>query len=286
MTLNRTSFAGSWYPASPAQLKKELDKYMSAAISKPYKVYGAVLPHAGHAFSGRGIAHFFKNTPENIERIVLLSPSHYEHLSPDRLYFGRFSEHETPLGNIAGDTALQLDNNNLFVEKPNAVAREHAAEMALPFIKQFVKGSPALSIFIVPEITDTNAVHKLGDALLESIPNSEGGNTLFIASSDFTHYGRRFNYAPFGADAEKMAENLDRKYGQMLVSCDIDAIFDQLAKDEPTICGIYPSMLLSYIMKKLGFVGEIADYYNSNSVTGRSDDFVCYETILYHQGEQ
>ena len=88
--INSSQFAGTWYPANPDVLKASMDEFVDKAIEKPYYVRGAVLPHAGHAFSGRGIAHFFRNIPRDIESVVLLCSSHYEFLVPDRFYYDLF----------------------------------------------------------------------------------------------------------------------------------------------------------------------------------------------------
>ncbi|TFG58182.1 MAG: AmmeMemoRadiSam system protein B, partial [Candidatus Aminicenantes bacterium] len=78
--LRPAAFAGSFYPAEPAQLAAEIEGYLAAAapISLPSgKILALIVPHAGYIYSGRTAAAAYalvRNRP--IETVVIIGPSH------------------------------------------------------------------------------------------------------------------------------------------------------------------------------------------------------------------
>jgi len=278
-------FAGSWYEGDPQKLAATLDRSVGAAEKLDHQARGAVLPHAGHTFSARGIAPFFRNMAPGIERVVILAPSHYGRLDPDRLGFGTFAAYDTPLGAVRADSD-PFRRNTAFRAMDEAVAAEHSAEMFLPFIKRFLPGAAA-AILLVPRIDREASVGVFADAVEEALPPLERERTAFIASSDFTHYGPRFDFMPFGTrDIEMMLSKtaaLDRKYADLLAGHERARVLAERRRDEPTICGLDPALLLSALMERRKFNGTVAGYYTSCDILGKSGDFVCYATILFHE---
>ena len=76
---------------------------------------------------------------------------------------------------------------------PEAIGPEHSVEVELPFLQA------ALGHFcLVPILVgDTDA--ELERAFAARLAKLADGRTLFVFSSDFSHYGPRFDYRPFGA---------------------------------------------------------------------------------------
>ena len=65
---------------------------------------------------------------------------------------------------------------------------------------------------------------------------------MFVVSSDFCHWGRRFNYMPFAGEGEifKAIEALDRQ-GMGIVEAQDPAAFTRyLQQHSNTICGRHP----------------------------------------------
>lgn len=279
---NRMNFAGSWYSGSPEELVSSMNQFAENVSVQNYSAKGAVLPHAGHFYSGVGISQFFSNVDKNAERLILFAPSHYKALFEDQIVYSDFQEIETPLGLIK---AAEFDTEDtLFIKEDETVQIEHSAEMFFPFIKHYLPDVELL-VFILPRISSPDELQKISKIISQEIDyNSE--TDLIIASSDFTHYGPRFGYTPFdNNDLSKVEESvkaLDEKYALLLAKGSINEIYKQIEIDNPTICGIYPAMLAASMMKNADLNGSFVSYYNSNQVTEPTLDFVCYASILFH----
>ena len=104
--------------------------------------------------------------------------------------------------------------------------------------------------------------------------------TAFIASSDFTHYGRRFGYTPYGNYALERVKDSDYKIASSLAVGDTEGVFS--IHENTTICGIAGAMILSYAAKLKGLKGEVGDHYTSYDVyPDCADDFVSYFDVFW-----
>ncbi len=279
---NKMNFAGSWYSGSPDELVASMNQFAESVSRQSYDAKGAVLPHAGHFYSGVGISQFFCNVKRDAKRLILFAPSHYKALYEDQIVYSDFKEIETPLGLIkAADFQTE---DNIFTKEDQTVQIEHSAEMFYPFIKHYLPEAELL-VFIVSRISTPEELAKIARILSQEI-NYNPTTDLIIASSDFTHYGSRFDYTPFGNNdltkVEESVKALDEKYALLLAQGSINEIYQEIETDNPTICGIYPAMLAVTIMKNADLNGSFVSYYNSNQVTEPTYDFVCYASILFH----
>ncbi len=306
MRLRKARFSGSWYTNDPVVLRSEIDEFMElvqkdlwrplSQQSVPRKaqiasaVKGGILPHAGLYFSGRGIAHFFHNLGSDAEKIIIIAPSHYIPLIPDTLFCSTHDYFDTPLGRVPGTDLLAEDESREMHENNHAVEMEHAVEMFLPFIARAreVSSQPiSVGIILVSEITGKKPLEHLADYLENLLGKEEisQGRTVLIASSDFTHYGPRFAYTPFGTDdipqIEKEVETQDREIADYFCSYRLNQLFDIKQQKDVTICGFAPALLVSLLMERIGARGIVSDYYNSNSLVGPDVGFVSYCTILW-----
>ena len=77
--VRRAAVAGSWYPADPGVLAREVDRYLAAAGEPPDgEPLAIIAPHAGLMYSGPIAAHAYALLRgRNIEIAVLVGPSHY-----------------------------------------------------------------------------------------------------------------------------------------------------------------------------------------------------------------
>lgn len=69
--------------------------------------------------------------------------------------------------------------------------REHSLEMHLPFIRTVMQGHPFKLIPILVGSPSKDQEDQIADALM---PYFQDDRTLFIISSDFCHWGRRFAF--------------------------------------------------------------------------------------------
>jgi AmmeMemoRadiSam system protein B len=290
-------YAGTWYAADPSVLRKNISQALLEAreieddnLHSFGSARFAVLPHAGLAYSARGIAHMLLHAPGNLHRVVILAPSHYAHVGTDRFTTAHFASFDTPIGPLEG-FALFDDTYPRKDEVLAALQREHAVEMVLPFLaylQEERKRNIAVSMALISQVTTAQSARQLAEDLFDAIGQEDldNGATMVIASSDFTHYGERFGYAPYGiAQVKVVSEKVrasDLELAAHLADLELGPIFLQQRQQRSTVCGIAATLVLSALAAHVSTKGVVADYYTSQEVLGdRAADFVAYCTILW-----
>ncbi|NLE14720.1 MAG: AmmeMemoRadiSam system protein B [Spirochaetales bacterium] len=280
--IRKALFAGSWYPADQQALKLLISESIETVLKHttyqhcPYRF--AVLPHAGLFYSKTGIAPFFAADLSNIQRLVVLAPSHYANLKPDSLVSSPLDGVETPFG--------MLESQNLDDAQAkyfSAIQSEHALEMVLPYIAS-LSHRPKVTLALISHFSQPQAVEAVGDALVAQVGKEEieAGRTAFIASSDFTHYGPRFGYTPYQSGAPMRVREDDLALSHLLCEGRIEEAFAFCSSKRSTVCGYAPAMVVSSIASRMQSRGWVADYYTSLDISSSPDaNFVAYSTILW-----
>jgi len=158
-----------------------------------------IAPHAGYSYSGPAAAWAYKAVDwSKAKRIFLLGPSHHYYL--DNCAFSQCKTYSTPMGDLVLDldTIAELEKTKLFGKMSrSADENEHSIEMHLPYIyKMFTKAfsKPEDFPLLVPILvgsTDHASEVRYGQTLA---PYLADPSSIFIASSDFCHWGTRFRY--------------------------------------------------------------------------------------------
>lgn len=232
------ALAGSWYPDSPALVYSEIDRMSRSAEGAPlpgHTPLALVVPHAGWRYSGVAAAAAFRSVrPGEVSRVVVMAPSH-------RGSFRGFSiaevaAYQTPLGRIPlCQAAVKELRQGALVQALESVHRqEHAIEIELPFLQGRL-GEFCL-VPILAGATDAAMQREMAARLA----GLDDGRTLFVFSSDFTHYGPRYGYTPYGrsaVSARKEITRLDEGALTYLFAADAPGFRDFLAETSCTICG-------------------------------------------------
>lgn len=272
-----STIAGSWYPGDPEKLKRGLEKDLSAAeVETAGRTAGDdcnifIVPHAGYTYSGACAAfayHRIRRRP--FRRVILLAPSHRVWLD-NKIILPEADGVSTPLGTVPVDPALANVFRSLdFATESDAVHRdEHSTQIQYPFLQVSLEEGFTILPVIVGKLARSSA-SALGDLLL-SLMTPE---TLLIVSSDFTHYGSRFGYAPFQRDHQENVRLVDMEAYQYIQNHDPAAFHDFVERNHCTICGSEPIRAVLE-MKTPVFETTLFKYCNSATVSGERD-FVCY----------
>jgi AmmeMemoRadiSam system protein B len=135
LPVRRAAVAGSWYPADPDALAREVDRYLAAAGEPPAGDPIAIIaPHAGLVYSGPIAAHAYNLLHgREIEVVVLVGPSHYVGFDGVAVYErGAF---DTPFG-PARVTHVNLNDNCVeglaLLEQPGFSVQYHPEAAAGP----------------------------------------------------------------------------------------------------------------------------------------------------------
>ena len=262
--IRKAGFRGLWYPFTAEECRAYVGD-----IKRNGEIINGVLPHAGWPYSASMIKEYISGLSEDVKRIIIISPSHYHYLKPDYFTICTFDKAETPFGNA--DVIPFTPRSSIVSDK--AVADEHGVEMILPFIG--MAGNICVSFALISEITSLSALDRLSDELSENIDT----DTAVVASSDFTHYGPRFGYMPYGRKGLEKAIEKDSEAASLIAGGRTDEVFNAFRTG--TICGIAAMMILSETSRKAGLHGWRGMHATSADSTGDDEDFVSYQTIYW-----
>jgi AmmeMemoRadiSam system protein B len=267
--------AGSFYPSQSRKLKAVIDECLLSHPLGPKGtrearsfLIGGMIPHAGYVYSGPCAAHFFARLGPMVERVIVLGVNH-----SGRGHRAALSPHEyweTPLGKIAIDDQLNdlLKRHVGFLQEDEvAHSQEHSIEVQLPFLQATVENFVLLPIALSRvSLTECCA---LGHALAEYWA-WESKRTVVLASSDLSHY-----LSP----AE--TERLDRLVIDAVVSLRPAELLATVEKDQITMCGVMPTVVLLYTLSALGVKeGHLLMHCHSGDITPMTE-VVGYASVAF-----
>ncbi|KAL0075564.1 cell motility mediator [Phycomyces blakesleeanus] len=290
------SHAGSWYSNIPEKLNQELSSNLQLAekyLTKPIPGARALIgPHAGYAYSGPTAAYAYACiNPDPIKRVFLLGPSHHTYLEGCAL--SKFKSYETPLGDLSVDTQVskELFDTGVFGWMPPSVdVNEHSLELHLPFIAKIFENKLD-DITLVPvlvgslQVEEEKAYGKIFAKYLND-PTS-----LFIISSDFCHWGKRFGYTycpptPESTPIHAAISELDHQAMALIESLNLDDFAAYLAKTKNTICGRHPIGILmgavAHLNETLSPNIKFVKYAQSNPCKTLADSSVSYASAYLY----
>ncbi|PIA42251.1 hypothetical protein AQUCO_02000012v1 [Aquilegia coerulea] len=250
--VRRASHAGSWYTDDPSKLGEDLDGWLQATgLPKSSDVRGVIAPHAGYSYSGPAAAFAFANIdPTNISRVFLLGPSHH-HYTP-KCALSKATVYKTPLGDLPIDLeAIEelLATGKFEVMDLQVDEAEHSMEMHLPYLAKVFHGYPVKIVPILVGALNSANEAMYGRLLAKYVDDPKN---FFSVSSDFCHWGSRFNYMHYerkhGA-IYKSIEALDRMGMEIIETGDADAFKQYLTEFENTICGRHPISVFLHMLR-------------------------------------
>jgi MEMO1 family protein len=279
--IHSSSLAGSWYPADPDELRADIERFLGEERRTDPALRAIIVPHAGYRYSGKTAgAAFARVGCARWRRAVVVAPSHYHAFTGAAVFPG--AGFATPLGVVRVDrqATQMLTTYDRFTATARPYAREHALEIELPFL-QVLDPSIELVPVLVGTVDDSAGLA----ALAPGLGALDDGETLFVISSDFTHYGAQFGYLPFSpAGAEYVSAELRRlDFGAMdrIRAGDADGFERYVQATGITICGRGPiTAFLQLCARRL--VGEVAAYSTSLDVTGDYEHSVSYAALVFH----
>jgi MEMO1 family protein len=174
---------------------------------------GGVVPHAGWFFSGQTAARVFSTLAGCIPArttFVFLGAVHQAPLA--RPAVDPCGAWETPFGDVMVDETLareMLDGGLGLAADPDAHRGEHSIEVSLPFIRHFFPEAMFVPVACPPR-PDAVAFGSALGALLT------GRNVVVMASTDLTHHGEGYGYAPAGSNAPRVLAFMRANDGRII----------------------------------------------------------------------
>jgi hypothetical protein len=274
--------AGAFYTDDPAALSRQVADLLAAAGRPAAAARAIVVPHAGYVYSGATAAVGFAALREAApRRVILLGPSHQASFAGGALPDRSLDAFATPLGAIAidGDAVDRLRASADFQGPPRAHDREHCLEVELPFLQAVAPGARIVPV-LVGEETEAVTARRMARALAELLDPT----TAIVVSSDFTHHGSRYGYAPFAGDPHLGNTLLEvgRATADRLAAIDPIGLSSQLEVSGDTVCGRRPLAVLAELLDHaFAGTGAVAALTTSGHVSGSFDFSVTYAAITF-----
>jgi len=287
--IRKPYFDGQFYERHTDQLHKYLTEAVEKELSTERTsnhVRAVILPHAGYVFSAQtAIKTLLRTVEGKYSKVLVIAPSHR---IPFRgIALAEFDTYRTPLGDVPVDmdSVVNIEGTgNEYIEyMSDAHEKEHSLEVQLPLLQHFFDNFELIPI-INGLINETSARH-----IAMTLKDWWREDVLWVISSDFTHYGRSFNYVPFHKDVKENLRKLDLGAVQFILDGDLHGFCKYLDKTGATICGcgaIQILMAVLEIVNQKNEVGaELVNYTTSGDLTSNYSQCVSYAGIAFFDQE-
>jgi hypothetical protein len=279
--------AGLWYPDDPDACRAAVEKHLEGTRPKDGPWRGLIGPHAGWAFSGDCAGHAYRwlaaRHPD--PTLVVLFASHRGPRGPHTVFLG--DGWETPLGRIPTHRALaarlardaELARSVRLAEEPVRPARpDNAVELHLPFIAHVFPNAKLLMLGIGANEGALRIGARVGELAREA-----GEDAVFVGSTDLTHYGPSYGFAPAGlgpAAVEWTRAQNDRAFLDAVLAGDARGALSHARQHQSACC---PGAAAAAVEAVRAYEGAIhptlVEHYLSYDV--RPDDsFVGYAGVV------
>jgi len=277
-----SALAGSWYPAERGRLRDAIDNFCGEAPDAKLKgrLVALIAPHAGYTWSGRVAGYAYRQVKRDaVKRVILLGPSHYAGFRGFSI--ASADVWRTPLGEVAVDGAVceKLRAHRLHVANDAWQKPEHSLEIELPFLQR-TAGDFTLVPILVGQLRAGDA-----EAIAAAIKPFVTKDTLIVVSSDFTHYGPRFQYVPFEKNPAENIRKLDMGAVELILKKDFDGYMAYLKDTQVTICGRYAIAIMLKLLPEDAH-GKLLKYDTSGRMSGDYGNSVSYVAAVFTTGDK
>ena len=277
-----STIAGGWYPGDAASIRAAAAEWEARAGADAGGADAAerpnvlILPHAGWAYSGETAWKAVRAVRgAKFRRVVLLAPSHRAWIE-NRLVAPEADAVGTPLGRIGidGDWLDRLALSAPVARNDRVHQAEHSTQIEYPLL-QLALGEGFRIVPLVAGRLDADQMGMCARALARLMD----GETLLVVSSDFTHYGDDFSYAPYGTGGGEEVRGrvaaVDAEAFEFAARGDADGFAGFVKKTGATICGHVPIELALRAFPSGTALSRLA-YAASGDPDGDYSRFVCY----------
>ncbi len=286
----QSMLAGSWYPGTAREIRALAEVWESAAAGEsvdaaaPPAPNVIILPHAGWDYSGATAWRAVRLVRDaKFKRVVILAPSHRAWIE-NHLVAPEADAVSTPLGEIGIDKEWLARLELLApVQRNDRIhLAEHATQIEYPLLQLALGGGFTLVPLIMgPFGPDQMAM------CARALSRLMDAETLLVISSDFTHYGNDFSYAPYGTDGGETVRaqvaKVDAEAFGLLAKGDADGFAAYVERTGATICGRIP---LELALRAFPSGTSLVRLRYATSADEDRDftRFVCYTAAAGHVG--
>ena len=180
---------------------------------------------------------------------------------------------------------LASDPSDFFAVDARFHAREHAVEVELPLVQRAWPGAWVLPIE-VPLIAEAPQIGRQVARLVQALDL----DAVYLASSDLTHYGPDFSFAPagIGDDALEWARTNDRRLLDVVSAMAVEAVVPEVRANLNACGGGAIAAMLAACREHGAAAGDVAvlrhetsdDVLRRVAPAQRSDNAVGYAAVV------
>jgi AmmeMemoRadiSam system protein B len=285
MQTRKPIVAGQFYPAGRNSCLDEIKECLrqeKPAESLPDTIVAGIVPHAGWTFSGQLAAMVFsaiKQRHDKVNTFIIFGAAHgYYGTSPAVYDKGSWL---TPLGEVAVDEELAdaVLKTDTAVSDTSAHQDEHSIEVQVPFIQHLFADAKILPILTPPNEQSI----PLGEDVADIIKQQKK-KIICIGSTDLTHYGPRYGFAPMGTGAKGLrwaSEVNDKEFIDFALKLQPQKMLASAAENY-NACGAGAAAAAVAAAQKLGRTkGLLLAHTNSNEVMLEKMGYSSTEAVGY-----
>ncbi len=259
MSVRTTAHAGTFYPASAAEVERYFKAFEETGnIETDETPRALIVPHAGYVYSGF-TAHlaFEQLRRTTAKRAIVIGPSH--RVAFRGMSVSLFDEYDTPIGALKIDRpyAEELAEKYGLAFEPS-LHREHSTEVQMPFIRHY---APQLEVVeLVYGAYDPQELGRIVADLLDDPDN------VVVISTDLSHFY-----------TEEEAKRLD------------SICLAAIEREEPALlhrgceaCGIIGVEAVLIAARKKGLRVKLLDYRTSAWATKDTSNVVGYASAMFY----
>jgi len=288
--MREARYAGTFYEKGEKTLKEQLRNCFEGergpGVSpsetqggkKENLPLGIIAPHAGYSYSGACAAWGYKALGDApiADTYIIIAPAHkHARTGITQQTF------VTPLGivRVDQDMARRLLEKGTLKEDDPLHEEEHSIEVQIPFL-QYIHQDVIERVKILPILISHDADLARIALDIKEVLVETNKKVAIIISSDFTHYGRDYKFAPYLRDIQENIAKLDKGAIDHIKKLDYEGLLAYVHETMATICGSHAIALGLRLLSKTKKV-SLEQYYTSAEITGDEKQSVSYASIVF-----
>lgn len=285
MKVRKADFSGSWYPAEADRCEKEIKQFLKdpSILNLPKKTtFGGIVPHAGWYYSGAIACNVIAALQDGSEFSTIVVFGMHLHPSSSTFIMAQ-GAWETPFGEIEINSDLSdvlLKQFPFFIETPDNYSQDNTIELQLPFIKYFFKNVRILPMGMPPRKSSL----EIGSAICKSAEGI-GEKIKVIGSTDLTHYGYNYGFAPKGSGSKALQwvkEENDKRLIDAICVMDPERVIQEGTTNHNACCsGAAATAVIA--AKTLGAGKGRMISYSTSYDKSPADSFVGYVGVVFQK---
>jgi MEMO1 family protein len=308
MSVREPVVAGQFYPAAAEVCRASVERCLDPGLGdlgrpavgegvsqaqRAGDAIGGIVPHAGWVYSGSVAGEVMREVlgpgdgaapREPIDTVIIFGAVH-------RLggpYASVYVEGawRTPLGEIAIDEPLAravVGASPVLLDDAGMHRPEHSIEVEVPFVRHLAPSARLLPVLVPP----TASAHEIG-RIVAGQAAALGRRAVFLGSSDLTHYGPRYHFAPSGTGERGLIwskEVNDRRILDLILAMEAEQVVGE-AMAHRNACG---GGAIAATIAACRFAGAdraaLLRHVTSNEILGRAgeamEDAVGYAGVIF-----